>query len=308
MPSTKTKRMACSCIKLIGNTGLASCLKDPKRIAGGFFVPTYNSSGALNQINLASDTLNQTYFDAKISAANALDRWYPLPELKEVVPVRAESNFKTLSDNSTIRVSDGKFSFSAQMFGSAPKFTSKLKSGQCTDMSIYLFDIDGQLIVDDSTTGFATPFQIDKNTLDAIYVWAQALEPSYINLSFQFDDLLKDEHIAVIPSSDISVKLSSLKGLVDVNNTSTSVTSTTITVSYSQDNGQAGGSPFTGLLVGDFEVKNTTASSTIVPSGVVENPEGTYALTIASQTTGDVGTVTATSTGYEFPVSAITYA
>ena len=299
--------MACSCLNLIGNTGLPSCLKDPKRIAGGILVPTFNSLGQLNQINKATDTLDQAYFDAKINAVDPLDRWYPLPALKEVVPVRAESNFKTLSDNSTIFVSEGKFSFSAQMFGLMPKFTGNLKSGQCTQMSIILFDIDGQMIVDDSIAGFGTPLKIDGPTLDAIYVWAQALEPSYINLSFQFDDLLRDSNIAVIPSEDISVQLSSLKGLIGTSSNVSVTSATELVVTYNVENGQCGGLGFTGLTAADFTILNTTTVATIVPVGAIENPDGTYTITIPAQTTGDAGTVTATSSGVSFNTDAVVY-
>ena len=75
---------------------------------------------------------------------------------------------------------------------------------------------------------------------------------------------------------------------------------TEIAIDFYDVDGSAAGDPFTGLLLGDFTVFNENTALAVVPSASVEAPNGTYTLTIAAQTTGDILTVTATQAGFDF--------
>jgi hypothetical protein len=134
-------------------------------------------------------------------------------------------------------------------------------------------------------------------------------------LTFQVDQTMNDADLRVVPAAYLAtlstlfdnatgtqVPVTRIKGLTDVDILSNLPPSaTSMTVRVNTDSGQINqyytltGVPVTGLTTANFRVLNLTDGTELTPSAVTETPNGTYALTYASQTAGDILAVRVTT-------------
>ena len=132
---------ACSCANTFSNTGIPSCvleIKDTKKL---IMVPTYGSAGTRNKI-AAADSLNTAWFQAKIDATDALDRWYPLPLMEYVENTKAETVYETPPSGTKYPVAEGLRSFKAAFMMSLVDvtFLDKLSALGCNEVSVFEID------------------------------------------------------------------------------------------------------------------------------------------------------------------------
>ena len=300
----------CSCTSKYSNSGTPNCLGDLIGAARKLIlVSRYDNTGALNKVSLPA-TLNQAFFDALINNTDRSKRWYPLPKFVNVTMPKEDSVFETFEDGSKKFVREGVRTFTAVLPGTGPQYLSVLKSARCSDMAVYIVDKNGALVgLTNGEPDVLYPFAINQGTMDAILQWATDTTGTNINFSMEFDIDQKDEQISLIANSQlVSVNLLNLKGLYDayVDYTSTGQTSMVAVLHSKYGNvGQLVG--IQGLVAGDFALFNVTTATAVTILTAVEAPAGTYTLTYASQTAGNVLRLTPTKAGIDFaPVVAKT--
>lgn len=292
--------MACKCNVSLSNTGLPNCEPIASVTKKIILVPYYDNSGNVNSIDLTA-TLNQVYFTGKINAADASQRWYPLPEIKNVTEEKTDSIFESFDDGTQAFIREGNRSFSGIMPSKSPAFLEKIKEYRCATIGAYLIDKDGNLIGASIEAGYLYPIKIDQTSWDARLVKATDSTIQKIQLTFSFHVDERDEDLRMITADEVSpVRLLSLAGLLDVNAEYTNESTTGFDAKLYTDFGSVL-NPITvkGLVLGDFALYNETDAAAVTISSVTEN-NGTYSFTFAAQTSGDVLTLTPTKNGYDF--------
>lgn len=295
----------CSCTSTYNNTGLPNCIgeliKDSQKL---IMVSRYTNAGVLNKISLPA-TLSSAYFSALVNNVDRSVRWYPLPKHVNAEISKEASVFESFTDGSKQFIHEGVSNFKCVYAGKQPSFLSILKGGRCTDMAVYIVDKNGALVgLSNGEADVLYPFALNKNTTDAIYKWATATTGSNVEYMFEFDTNQKDEEIIKIDSADmVTVNLLNLDGLIDAKVKYTSTGQTSMVVKLFA----VGGSVATpvaiqGLLAANFALYNVTTSAAVVVLTAVESTvtPGTYTLTYASQTVGNVIRLTPTYAKYDF--------
>jgi hypothetical protein len=275
-------------------------------------VPKFDSTGALNKITLPA-TLNAAYFTALINNVDRSKRWYPLPKFVNVATPKGESVYETFEDQSKKFVSEGVRTLTAVLPAFNPNYLSVLKSGRCADMAVYIVDKNGALVgLTNGEANVLYPFVLNPNTIDAIFQWATDTTGSNINFSMEFNPDMKDEEINKIDASAFAagVNLLNLQGLYDAFVTYANTSATTMTFTLDTKFGTVNAKvKVKGLVAADFALFNQTTSTavTILTASESTVTPGTYTLTYASQTVGNVLRLTPTRVGVDFaPVVANT--
>ena len=293
----------CSCTSQYKNSGQPSCVGALIQAARKIIlVPRYKNDGTANKITVPA-TLNQAYFDALINNADRSARWYPLPKFVNVEMAKAESTYETFNDGTKKLIHEGVRTFKGLLPAIQPQYLSVLKSGNCTDMAAYIVDKSGKLVgYSNGEENVLYPFPLNANTMNAVYMWATDSTGSNIDFSFEFDVDMKDEYIAQISADDLtSVNLLDLEGLYNAVKSQTSTGQTSMVFKlYTEYGTVATPIAIEGLVAADFALYNVTDSAAVTVSTCTESPAGTYTLTYASQTLGDVIRITPSTTGIDF--------
>lgn len=293
----------CSCTSQYKNSGQPSCVGALIQAARKIIlVPRYKNDGTANKITVPA-TLNQAYFDALINNADRSARWYPLPKFVNVEMAKAESTYETFNDGTKKLIHEGVRTFKGILPAIQPQYLNVLKSGNCTDMAAIIIDKAGKIIgYSNGEENVLYPFPLNENTMNAVYMWATDSTGSNIDFSFEFDVDMKDEYIVQISESDlVSVNMLNLEGLVDAKKSQTSTGQTSMVFKlYTEYGTVAKPIAIEGLLVANFALYNTTTSAAVTILTCTESPKGTYTLTYASQTIGNIIRITPSTTGIDF--------
>jgi len=304
----------CECEATVQNTGTPSCktlMRDAEMV---ILVPKYGSDGSLNRIDL-SDTLDQTYFDGKVNATDPLDRWYPLPRLKNPSSERGENIYVDYEDQTRDFVHQGVRPYSFLLPNQEPAYLKKLESFACGEYGFFIVDKNKALIGMGDDPLYLRPIAVDENSFVANYIFPKATDVPTITVSFNFQIDEQDSDLRQINASEIApVNLLNLKGLLDVYATYSSISTTGATMKLYTSFGSAlNPKVVPGLLTTDFfdvaggandKVYNVTDAAAVTIATFAENPDGTYALTWIAQTSADKIRVTPVKTGFDF--SAVT--
>lgn len=284
------------------NTG-QSCVPIMRVQKKIFLVPTFDSTGVANEIDL-TQTLNEAYFTARVNDTDASQRWYPLPEMKNIVDERGDSLYQTFEDGSKVFISQGTRTFNGLIVGAdaAPQMVGKITSHRGVGMSIFIVDKEKNLIgkVGSSATKLA-PIELEADSIDAKFIKTIDTAIQAIQVSFDVHMNEDDADLRMIQSTEMSYDISRLRGLIDVDATISSISTTGFTATLTTD----GGTPITpvlckGLVAGDFALYNVTDASAVTISTMTESPSGVYAFTFTAQTSADVLRLTPTKNGYDF--------
>lgn len=291
----------CSCSTTLSNTGTPNCEPIMKVAKKLILVPYYDDAGAVNYIDL-DDTLDQDYFDDKINETDASQRWFPLPELKNVSSEKPDDIVEQFEDGSRAFVHEAVRPFTAIIPSLSTNYLEKLKSVRCSKIGVFIVDKDGNLIGNLAEDGKLYPIYVDKNSWNAKYVMPSDSTVAKIQLTFNFGPDEKDEDLRMITSDDIDpVNLLLLEGLIDVNAVYTSPTQTGFIATITTDFGSAlNPVKVKGLLVADFSLYNVTDSADITIVSVTETSDGVYVFVFASQTASDVARLSGNKSGYDF--------
>lgn len=301
----------CSCDIVLGNTGLSKCPSIPDVTKKIILVPYFDASGNINTLDLTDPNaptyggvtgtgLNQAFFSDIVNATEKQERFYPLPNVKNVSDVRDTPTFESFDDGSQEFIKEGVGTFTAVITNRSPKFLGQLQAARCTPLGAYLVDKCNNIIGYGSEKDKLQPIKIDEATWAPQYVKALDTAVAKISLSFQWAEEVNDAKLCMVDASDISASLLSLTGLLDVNvcelvaNTATELKVDLQTVF---------GNPVEGLTVTELTVFNQTTGLAVVPTAVAEAPAGCYTITIPAQTAGDLLNVVVSKTGLDGSVS-----
>jgi hypothetical protein len=307
----------CSCNASMSNTG-TECAPLMEVIKKLVLVNIYDSTGTRNSVDVTGvTTIDAAFFTALVNQADASKRWYPLPELKNINDVRDTPVVEEFADSTTAFISEGVRKFQGLIVGKAgsPQLKGKLEAARCNEMGVYGIDRKGNLIgiiSDDGTKLY--PIRIDQESLSIQFMGATDTTTQKLQVNFNFHPDESDSCLRMIAQTEMDdANLLTLKGLVDVYATYSSITTAGFTVKLSTDYG----TPLTPVLVKgmtapDFissvggatsKVRRTNNTPADVAVTVVESTTipGQYAVTFGvAQTSLDEIQVLLKHNGYDF--------
>lgn len=283
----------CPCTGSLLNTGTP---KNQRLIKTGVklvLVPLVADDGTRNEV-LSTDTLDTAFFDGKFQNEDPSKRWYPLGEFRNVTNERADPITESFSDGSSAIVQQGIRTYQGWLIDYAPVYSSKIDSIACSDFGVYVLDECGDFYGSycAGTVDSLRPIKVNKDSVEARAILQSDTLKAKVQLTFEFSQLEKDSSLRLIKGSELGtgVDLLSYDGFIDANvdYVTTPPTTTLITAVVTQRYDDVFvDTTVTGLTVADFVIYNLTTAAAVVPSGVVEAPVGTYAVTIPAQTSAD---------------------
>lgn len=295
---------ACSCNESLSNTGQTNCQPLFKVAKKLIFVPTYDSTGALNK--LAVDTLfTPSLLTAKLNHATKASRWYPSPDLENVGGDRAESVFDTAPSGKKSFVKKGVRTMTFEIWDEGPEYQYQLDALRCTDVSCYVVDNEGSIrgMVPSTEDGYLYPIKIDKASFDVKPIFATDTTVEKLAVQFDWEQSESDSQLRMIAAGDMTADLLNAEGLLDISIEYSTITQTSVTFTLQERFGsRANRNKLTGLVTGDIALYNVTDSASVANATFAEstsNP-GTYTITFTSQTVSDVIRVTPTKNGFDF--------
>ena len=309
--------VGCSCDAGLSNTG-TGCTPIMQVARKVILVPVYDVLGNKNRV-LYDATLNQAYFDTRLDNDTADgDKWTPLPDMKNVEDVRGDNIMETFDDQSTVFIQEASRKFTGIIVGASgsgsasPQLKGYIEQARCVNVGVYFVDKNGNLIGKNSSDGLALePIVIDEQSLSVMLVKTTDIKIQKLQVSFNFDINEKDEDLRMIVCDELGgADLLEIQGELEVNWVFSAITSTTITVRlYTNYGTPINPLVVTGMAVDNFyswqtsttaRIRNTTDSADVTITGLTESPNGTYALTYASQTVGDVLQFAMSASGFDF--------
>lgn len=303
--------MANFCKQSISNTGEASCRVLIAKAKGFIFTSMVNSSGATPALDPNTDVVNNVFVDAKINAANKLDRWFPVNNIRVSEDVRADDEYFTYPDGTREFLRQGARTVVATRGSGTPQFVKKIKTWGTFNGGFYIIDENAKLVGNVNAQGLLEPIPFEDNTFNAKLVTGNDTQKfSTVVMTFDYSNLVSDGDLGVW-NTDADVNLLTKDGLLDLNVT-TGAANTTSVLSLVINSGSGYINdlvPLEGLVITDFgsSVQNLTTASPVALTSVTEPTEGNYLLTMtAPQTLGDVLEVTITKNGIETSVSTHT--
>jgi hypothetical protein len=269
-------------------------------------VPYFTDAGAINSV-LLNATLNDAYFTAKVNNADNSVRWFPLPELKNVIDERAENKMESFDDGSSVFISEGDRSFTGLLVKGSPVLKGKIESARCVEVGVYIVDKNGNLIGVLNSAGTALlPIKLDEASVAARLMKTTDATIQKLELKFNFSSDEKDENLAMIACDELDANLLLLKGLLDITAEFSGISTTQFTVKLKTQYG----TPISpvldeGLVAADFALYNDTDSAAVTVVSAAEIPDGVYTITYAAQTSADVLFLTPTKNGRDYSAVAI---
>jgi len=295
----------CNCDTGLFNLQSGSCIVHPGITRKYIFVEYFKADGSINGVDLSA-TFGEAEINALLNQSDKALRWYLSDSISNFVTERGDPNTETI-DNVNFITSQGVRNMSSDFLASSAELAKKINGNNCVDMGVYLIDEDNNINGIVNRDNFLDPIRLERNSFGKV-VFPTESTIFKVSFSSTWGKSVKDGDLRSLGFASHGTDILSKRGLIDVNESnSNAATSTTATVRYTTVDGSANGSAFTGLLFGDFAMFNTTTQLAVVVSASVENPDGTYELTFAAQTATDVGTISATSTGFEFETADIIY-
>jgi hypothetical protein len=263
-------------------------------------VPLFDNNGVRNGIDLTAPVPN--WNAVYVNAADASQRWFPIPAFENVELPKADSQFEEANSGRMAFLRQGKRSFAGELWAddSTPTFLGKLQTARCVDFGVYIVDVNGNLI-GSKEGNMLYPIPVDNASWDPRFMFATDSTVQKIMLGFDFERNFDESTMYMITAAEGLIDFSTLKGLVDVNLTIASATATTIDLSAATDYGTA----YTPIVyqgatnTTDWSVFNDTTLAAITVTAVTEGPAGTYQLSLgAGVTSGDDLTISVAKLGF----------
>jgi hypothetical protein len=297
--------MECNCETGLYNLQSGACIVHPGITRKYVFVEYFKADGSINGVDLSA-AFGETEINALLNQSTKSLRWYLSDSISTFVTERADPNTEAI-DNVNFITSQGVRTMSSDFLASSAELAKKINGNNCVDMGVYLIDEDNNINGIVNRDNFLDPIRLERNSFGKV-VFPTESTVFKVSFSSTWGKSVKDGDLRSLGFASHGTDILSKRGLIDVNQSAAaSASATTATITYKTVDGSANGSAFTGLVVGDFAMYNTTTSSAVVVSASVENPNGTYTLTFSAQTAADLGTINATKAGFEFASATITY-
>jgi len=295
----------CNCETGLYNLQSGDCIETPGITRKYIFVEYFKADGTINGIDLSAP-FGETQIDALLTNSDKALRGYLTDSISNFVTERADPNTETI-DNVNFITSQGVRTMSSDFIASSAELAKKINGNNCVDMGVYLIDEDNGWNGIVNRNDFLDPIKLERNSFGKV-VFPTESTIFKVSFSSTWGKSVKDGDLRTLTFAEHGTNVVDKRGLIDVNQSAAaSASATNALITYKTVDGSAKGSAFTGLVVGDFAMYNTTTSSAVVVSASVENPNGTYTLTFSAQTAADLGTINATKAGFEFASATITY-
>ena len=298
--------MANFCTQSISNTGESSCRVLISKAKGFMFMSMVNSSGVTPSFDPNSVVINNTYVDAKINAANRLDRWFPVNNIRVSEDTRADNEYFTYPDGTREFLRQGARTVVATRGSGTPQFVKKVSSWATFNGGFLIIDENGKFVGRENSLGLMEPIPFEDNTFNAKLVTGNDTQKfSTVVMNFDYSNLVNDGDL-IVWNTDADVELLNKDGLLDINVTTGATSTTTLALTIDTGSGYINDMvPQEGLVTSDFTVQNLTAVAAVSVT-VTEPTAGNYVLTFSAQTLTDVLEVTIVKTGIETNVSTHT--
>ena len=296
--------IGCDCNAGLSDTGRPNCVPLFSVVNNIIQVPLYANDGTANKIDLTS----LPTWSNLINETDASKRWFPIPTFENVELPKADSQFEESNSGRMAFLRQGKRSFSGELWAdeSTTTFLGKLEKGRCVEFGVYIIDVNGNLIGSKVGTDLY-PIPVDNDSWNPVFNFATDSTVQKIVLSFDLDRLFEESTMYQISSVEGGVDFTTLKGLIDVNLTSSACGQTASTLSATLDYGTAVNAiKAEGLInTADWGIYNNTTTSSVAVSTVTESPAGTYAIGYASQSVSDELVISVARDGFDGEVTAV---
>lgn len=290
----------CQCNKGLSNTGTPKCQPLASVSKRQFLVPLVADDNTFNEIDCATDTIDQAFIDGKINETDPSKRWYPLPCHENVTPARAESIFQSFDSGRRRKLRDGIRNFSSLYLDQGSQYKDKLDSVPCVKVGIFDIDINGSITGDRRTEGKLRPIPMEEKTFDAQLVFPDNSNSAAVAVSYDWSDTITDADLGIIRADEITADLIGANGLLDVNGEEVSTGQTSLVIDLTLDFGSVcDPEPVKGLVDTDFELFNETDTAVVAILTSTEDPSGRYTITYAFQDVSDVLELRITAVGYD---------
>lgn len=292
----------CDCNAGLQNLGRPGCVPIQSVTSSIILVPAKNSAGIRNGIDLGaalpvwSDLVNHT--DPSM-------RWFPMPAFEDVTWPKADSIKAEAASGRTAKLRDGKRSYIGDLWeeDSSPTMLGKLEAAGCVDLAGYIVDVSGNLIGSfDAAANYLWPIPIDSASWDVKLMFPTDTDPSKIHVEFDIARLFKESTLKMLTAAEAGQDFTELEGLVDVVFTNESASAATQDVIF--DAAFEYGTALNAIkyqgatAIPDWAIEVNGAP--VVATLIVENPDGTYTITLtaASFVDTDAIKVTVTKDGF----------
>lgn len=298
----------CTCGTGGQNTGQPNCIPVIERTAMLIFMSTIADDGTKNTIkpsDLVGGILPDAFIQDKLNEADPSKRWYLTPKINTVEDIRAEPvTFEV--DGIPHIIDQGVRTFTGSYFGKAghPKFAAVLNSRNCFDNSYYEVSTEGA-IVGTLDGDNLDPTPIETGTLFAGVVKKIKTALNSVGLSFNVQELVRDENLSQLSSSMIETDMLNQKGLIQLLGealTTPVITTTEAVLKFTTCYGNYEALPGRkGLVVADLSPDNGVTTSTVfnvstsaniavasLVEDLTEGNEGQYLMTIPAAISGNV--------------------
>lgn len=294
---------ACSCNIGLGNSRLTGCEPIASVTHGLMFVPYWDSTGAINKINLSTATLDSTFWTALFAQSDRSKRYRPFIQkrIEDVKLERSASVYDEFQSGNKYYVEAGDKSFMGVIPASGSGVIKFLDSARCEKMGVFVIDVNGNLIGNTSEAGYLRPFRILDNSIDARDIPATDKNIQRVEVKFHFDKGEQDADVGMIEAADMGYNLKDAVGLYDAYGVFSSQATTGFTVDIRTNFGSTlRPVRVTGLVSADFVLTRIDTGATITLTSVTENTVtlGVYAF-VATLVSGKTYKLTFTKTGYD---------
>jgi hypothetical protein len=291
--------IGCNCDNGLSNTGRPNCVPIQSVTSKLIMVPKYANDGSINSIDL---TATLPVWSTLINQTDVSKRWFPLPNFENVELAKADTTFEEANSGRMVFIRQGKRSFAGELWAddSSPQFLGKLQTNRCVEFGVYIVDVNGNLVGSKVGTKLF-PISVDNPSFDPKIMFATDTTIQKIMVAFDFDRLFDESTMWMITPTEAGQDFNDLTGLIDVNMTNISNTSTTRVFKAFLDYGTAiNPIKFKGGVLADFTLRNDTTNAVIVITSVVENVgiAGQYLLTAPAFIVGNIYTINVVKTGY----------
>lgn len=293
----------CTCAVGGGNTGQDNCFSIFDVTKKVVLLEYLKQDGTVNGIQLSAltnGTIDQTFLDSKFRANSSRDRWYPTPELKNIVDERADDIVEEFEDTSSVFIQEGARNFAGTIIKGDPILLGNLQKWRCLTIGVYFIDKSNNLIGKMDRPDYLDPIRLQNESFSPALIKGTDTTKQKNMIKFIVNQLERDANLRMIESSKITGDLLGAGGLVDVfagtvSNTTTTSFDVVLTTGFG---GVTSLNPAEGLVGTDFSIFNETTQLPVVVTTATESltTPGLYAFVIPTQSLTDVLTVSNTAT------------
>jgi len=254
------------------NLGLTGSIKGFDKVLYPIFVPRLKEDGTRNDLD-STQTLDQTFYDAKFKSLTFGNRWQPLVGIKNFVREVSDDTNDEFEDGTYIKVSDGNSTITMVLPVADPyKVEKKIEALNCKDVDLYLVDVCGNIGGQVSGTKLQGA-RIQRGSISAKVMGKNDTQTNKLEITFVLEKESQTKNFDFISASAMTYDLTTVVGLLDVNATAVSVGATTFVADLSLDYGGMTDRIGARGLAANLRLYNVTdsgaATATIVESTTV---------------------------------------